>query len=109
MKYVAERARDGSDGYTVKETGVGIVCYCFDTSGDDAKKIAKLLNAEQLELETREEYMDLPKASYQEVDQYMARAHAFLRVSSRGHRDVAALTATTLAEFIAFQEGKRLR
>jgi hypothetical protein len=46
-EYKAEPARDGTDGYVVKQEGVGIVCYCFDDSGVEARQLAALLNNRQ--------------------------------------------------------------
>lgn len=45
--YYAKPARDGTDGWLVEQHQVGTVCYCFDDSGSEAKKIAALLNVAQ--------------------------------------------------------------
>ena len=112
-RYTVEKDMS-SDGYFVKEAGVGVVAFCFEDTGDEAKKIVDLLNADhekadKVEFPSRAQYQSLPKATYPEIDAYMARAREFLAISSRGHADVAALTATTLAEYMAFLDGKRVR
>ena len=38
------KAASGSDGWNVFEEGVGIVCFCFDDTGREAKIICDLLN-----------------------------------------------------------------
>lgn len=43
-EYYAEPVGRNSDGWLVKQSGVGIVCECFDDTGEEAKLIATLLN-----------------------------------------------------------------
>lgn len=44
-EYFVERENPSAgDGFLVKQRGMGTVCYCFDDSGDEARKIAKFLN-----------------------------------------------------------------
>lgn len=61
------------------------------------------------EMMTREEYRQLPKVSYPEIDVYMERARKFVAMVAKGHQEVASLTATSVAEYMAFLDGKRLR
>ena len=57
----------------------------------------------------RDEYRQLPLASYPEIDSYMERARTFVGMVAKGHQEVASLTATSVAEYMAFLDGKRLR
>lgn len=42
--YVERESGQDGDGYLVKQAGVGTVCYCFQDDGQEARKIAHLLN-----------------------------------------------------------------
>lgn len=42
-RFVVKKAM-GTDGFNVYEEGVGVVCFCFDDTGREAKIIAELLN-----------------------------------------------------------------
>lgn len=57
---------------------------------------------------TKAEWRALPRASYPEIDAYMASARAFVTACTLGHREVAQATATTVAEYMAFLDGKRV-
>jgi hypothetical protein len=57
----------------------------------------------------REAYAALPLACYTEIDRYMDRAKEFLEMSNKGFREVASLTQTTVAEYMAFLDGRRIR
>lgn len=74
-------------------------------------EFVKLKDVEQLAVPAlaREEYLALPEATYPEIDAYMALAQSFLAMTSKGHRDVAVLTASSVAAYMAFLDGKRFR
>lgn len=57
---------------------------------------------------TKEGFAEMPTATYPQIDKYMAKAREFIALSSKGHQEVAQMTASAVARYMAFEDGIRI-
>jgi len=78
-EFYVERAGGYSDGYLVKQRGVGTVCECFDDTGREAREIARLLNGRHFvaslieAARNAESLLPLNSSEFSELNEAIAR------------------------------------